>query len=204
MRNLVLILVLIGVSACAAKQPQAVKKDSDKMLTLSEKMRVLETENHQLASEMLAIRDENGRLRANLANEMEALNARVKSAGLGGAHITIHPEILFASGSIRINRSGRRELHRVARVLRRLPRGTRIHVAGHTDNMMPTRKLRRHFPNNLELSVARALAVAQFLIKEEKLDPDLILVEGYGASSPVASNKTSSGRARNRRLNIYY
>lgn len=204
MRNLMLVMVLLGVSACAAKSPQAGQGTPDKVVILSEKVTLLENSNLQLANDIVAIREENDMLRAELKKELEALGAKLEKPDSGDTHITLQPEILFASGSIRINRPGRKVLHKIAGALLRLPKGTRVRVAGHTDNVVPGRNLRHLFPNNLELSVARALAVARFLVKEEGLDPDLILVEGHGASSPVASNSTSAGRAKNRRISIFY
>ena len=52
---------------------------------------------------------------------------------------------------------------------------------------------------NLQLSEKRANAVRDFLIKEG-VDANRMTAVGYGDTRPVASNKTSKGRAQNRRV----
>jgi outer membrane protein OmpA-like peptidoglycan-associated protein len=69
-----------------------------------------------------------------------------------------------------------------------------VEVAGHTDNTGP-RAL------NDSLSLARAEAVKAFLI-EHGVEADRMTVHGYAWDQPVASNKTTSGRAQNRRVEL--
>ncbi len=71
---------------------------------------------------------------------------------------------------------------------------TLINVTGHTDSSGD--------PNyNFDLSRRRAAAVAQYL-SAQQLDTNRFSVEGHGASDPVASNATASGKAQNRRVEI--
>ena len=51
-------------------------------------------------------------------------------------------------------------------------------------------------------SSARAIAVWQYLIDKKGLDPASLEACGKGEYDPVASNKTASGRAKNRRVEI--
>ena len=69
-----------------------------------------------------------------------------------------------------------------------------VEVAGHTDNTGP-RAL------NDSLSLARAEAVKAFLI-EHGVEAARMTVKGYAWDQPVASNKTASGRAQNRRVEL--
>jgi OOP family OmpA-OmpF porin len=69
-----------------------------------------------------------------------------------------------------------------------------VEVAGHTDNTGP-RAL------NDSLSLARAESVKAFLI-ERGVDAGRMTVHGYAWDQPVASNKTASGRAQNRRVEL--
>lgn len=69
-----------------------------------------------------------------------------------------------------------------------------VEVAGHTDNTGP-RAL------NDSLSLARAEAVTAFLV-ERGIGADRMAVQGYAWDQPVASNKTASGRAQNRRVEL--
>lgn len=70
----------------------------------------------------------------------------------------------------------------------------RIEVAGHTDNT-GSRAL------NERLSLARAEAVMAFLI-EHGVEANRMVAHGYAWDQPVASNKTASGRAQNRRVEL--
>ena len=76
--------------------------------------------------------------------------------------------------------------------------GFRIVVAGHTDST-PIHTSR--FPSNWELSVARALGVAKFLMARD-VNPALISVEGFGPYQPVAPNTDPDSRRANRRVEI--
>ena len=78
--------------------------------------------------------------------------------------------------------------------------GKPIDVVGHTDSD-PIRKTKNQWKDNWELSAERALSVARYLIQKGIDDEDIRAV-GCGASRPVASNSSSSGKAKNRRVEI--
>jgi outer membrane protein OmpA-like peptidoglycan-associated protein len=84
-------------------------------------------------------------------------------------------------------------LSEVARSLVANPQ-VRVEVAGHTDST-GSRAL------NERLSLARAEAVRAFLI-ENGVSADRMAVQGYASTQPVATNKTASGRAQNRRVEL--
>src|SRR5204863_313903 len=54
---------------------------------------------------------------------------------------------------------------------------------------------------NLKLSLRRATAVKQYLVKDGVPDTRLS-VRGFGKTQPVASNDTADGRAQNRRVEL--
>jgi OOP family OmpA-OmpF porin len=70
-----------------------------------------------------------------------------------------------------------------------------IDVIGHTDSTGPE-------DYNLDLSVRRAQAVADYIISEG-IDASIIDVSGEGENNPIASNATREGRAENRRVDIH-
>jgi outer membrane protein OmpA-like peptidoglycan-associated protein len=70
----------------------------------------------------------------------------------------------------------------------------RVEVAGHTDST-GSRAV------NERLSLARAESVKAFLI-ENGVAAERMEVRGYASTEPVASNKTASGRAQNRRVEL--
>jgi outer membrane protein OmpA-like peptidoglycan-associated protein len=71
----------------------------------------------------------------------------------------------------------------------------RIEIAGYTDNTGA-------MATNLRLSQARADAVRAYL-GSKGVAPDRMVAKGYGATSPIATNTTSTGRAQNRRVELH-
>ncbi|MBI2962293.1 MAG: OmpA family protein [Deltaproteobacteria bacterium] len=68
-------------------------------------------------------------------------------------------------------------------------------VAGHTDSTGPE-------DFNYELGQRRASRVAAYLVGEKGMEPLGVHVVSYGATKPLADNKTRNGRLRNRRIEI--
>jgi outer membrane protein OmpA-like peptidoglycan-associated protein len=54
----------------------------------------------------------------------------------------------------------------------------------------------------MALSIKRANAVRNYLVKKGGVAPSRLSVVGYGESMPIASNKTKEGRAQNRRVEL--
>jgi type VI secretion system protein ImpK len=71
-------------------------------------------------------------------------------------------------------------------------------VTGHTDNT-PIRTLR--FPSNWHLSVARAQAVENIILRYVH-DAHRVSVQGLADGRPIASNATPDGQAQNRRIEV--
>jgi outer membrane protein OmpA-like peptidoglycan-associated protein len=71
---------------------------------------------------------------------------------------------------------------------------TLVDVVGHTDSSGSAEY-------NLDLSRQRAGSVARYLTSQQ-LDANRFSVEGRGKNQPIASNATSAGKARNRRVEI--
>ena len=69
-----------------------------------------------------------------------------------------------------------------------------VSVEGHTDAIGSDQY-------SLKLSLRRATAVKQYLVKDGVPDTRLS-VRGFGKTQPVASNDTADGRAQNRRVEL--
>jgi chemotaxis protein MotB len=110
-------------------------------------------------------------------------------------------KILFDSGSVEINPSGKELLMIMAGSLEET-KDQDIVVEGHTDNVPLSAALRQRFPSNWELSTARAAAVARFFQQEGGIQPQRLSARGYSFYRPVAANKTVEGRRQNRRIEI--
>ena len=75
-------------------------------------------------------------------------------------------------------------------------------VSGYTDNAPIGPALQREgITSNQVLSQKRAENVMEFLVSQG-VKPDLLSAQGFGEASPVASNATAQGRAKNRRVEL--
>jgi len=74
-----------------------------------------------------------------------------------------------------------------------------IRLEGHTDPI-PIHTSR--FRSNWELSSARAIAMLEALRTRFGIPGSRMAVAGYADSSPVASNDSEQGRAKNRRVDM--
>ena len=111
--------------------------------------------------------------------------------------LVIGENISFPAGRAELLEHIKGPLTKIADALSR-EKGFRIVVSGHTDST-PINTPR--FPSNWELSVARALGVAKFLMARD-VNPALISVEGFGPYQPVAPNTDPDSRRENRRVEI--
>ncbi|MHC4946936.1 MAG: OmpA/MotB family protein [Planctomycetota bacterium] len=75
-------------------------------------------------------------------------------------------------------------------------------IIGHTDDV-PIRRpdTRAKHPTNVHLSVHRSIAVREVLVGEG-VDPERVLVAGYGQFRPIVENRRG-GAAENRRVEIF-
>jgi len=100
----------------------------------------------------------------------------------------------FEHGSAVLSRQARAILKETALLLRKHPQ-ERIVIEGHTDAVGSPEA-------NLELSRKRSRAAADYLIEEEKIPAERLVVRWFGGSRPVASNAILEGRELNRRVEI--
>lgn len=111
--------------------------------------------------------------------------------------IRLMGESTFDSGKVEIREKLKPLLVRVAKVLEK--DGGDIIIAGHTDNV-PIR--RGPYKTNLRLSIARAAAVAEYILGHSKIDAKRISTMGFGEYRPIQSNLSARGREMNRRVEI--
>ena len=117
--------------------------------------------------------------------------ARVQDVARGTV-ITLAGGVLFESGKAELLPGAQDQLSRVAAYLKNSPRP--VVIEGYTDS-------RGSSTANQSLSERRAQAVSDYLTSQG-VPADRIRTVGKGASSPIASNASASGRAQNRRVQI--
>jgi chemotaxis protein MotB len=140
-------------------------------------------------------------LQEQLKEEIAKGDVRVAESG-GKLRVDLVDKVLFDSGETEISKRGEGVLARVGAVLAQID-DKQIQVSGHTDNQRVVgEKLLAQFPTNWELSTARAVNVVRFLTEKAGVPAQRLVASGYADLHPVASNKTTVGRARNRRIEI--
>jgi len=170
------------------------------------RLRDMESELAALRAQNLALQQPNAVVLESVPVIDPARRAKLESLGVkvtengNSLIITLSNGILFDSGSARLKAASKRALDQTASVVKADLKDARIEICGHTDSK-PIKRTKRLWKSNYELSVARANAVAAY-IKGAGVFADSISVTGYGANRPISSNKTTKGRARNRRVEI--
>src|SRR5689334_4549405 len=127
------------------------------------------------------------------AQELKEVDVAETQRTEDGILVNFKNDVLFDTDSAILKPEAVQELTKVGDILAKYP-ADRIRIEGNTDSRGPA-------PYNEELSLRRAEAVKNVLlsrgVKEEQM-----LVLGLGESKPVADNGSSSGRARNRRVEL--
>ena len=133
----------------------------------------------------------------------EALGER-DDIQIKGDRFIFQSEILFESGSVEIQSSGRVALSLIAKtiidLIDEIPTELNwvLQIDGHTDKVpISTSK----FPSNWELSHARALEVVKFFIGQG-VPADRLSANGYGEYQPINLGDTREDLKQNRRIEL--
>jgi outer membrane protein OmpA-like peptidoglycan-associated protein len=111
-----------------------------------------------------------------------------------GVLVNLKNDLLFDTGKADLKPEAHAQINKVGEILAKYPED-RIKIEGFTDSTGG-----KSF--NKMLSEQRARAVSDVL-SQRGVKPDQILVAGRGPEAPVASNSSSSGRAKNRRVELH-
>lgn len=114
--------------------------------------------------------------------------------------IVIQDNALFDSGSAAVKPQARLLAQAISELLVDYPNYDVV-VAGHTDND-PIVNGNSQFRSNWDLSVTRAVNFMKILLNNQQLDPSRFSSTGYGEYQPIADNDTSTGKAKNRRVEV--
>lgn len=123
-----------------------------------------------------------------------------------GDRFIVPSDILFQSGSYKISPDGKSQLKLLANVIKNLetkiPQDIDwiIRVDGHTDNktVIPGTA---GYKNNMELSLLRATAVVNELVRDGVAKKRLV-PSGFGSLSPVDNGTDTAALQRNRRIEL--
>jgi chemotaxis protein MotB len=171
----------------------------------------LNVENQNAKGLLEREKAEKGQLSEQVAKDQETIQSLQKQAtGFGAGYdvnfdaaagtvtVTLPDAILFDAGKAELKGATSKELNHIGSVLKEKYAGRAIEVAGHTDTD-PIKKSK--WTDNLELSSQRAMTVARYLI-HNGIPENKVKAVGCGSTKPVASNSTTAGKQKNRRVEI--
>jgi chemotaxis protein MotB len=133
------------------------------------------------------------------------LTQMLSGAGLGnqvsvqtnveGVLISLSEKLVFKIGTTEMPAEAYPVLDTIAGMLK--PIDNPIRLVGHTDNSTPLAP----YKNNMELSVARAMVIGDYLVGKG-IDPARLIISGRGEYDIVFPNDTDEHRSLNGRVDI--
>jgi chemotaxis protein MotB len=113
-----------------------------------------------------------------------------------GVLISLSERLVFQEGQSELPPEVYPVLDTIVEMLR--PIHNKVRLIGHTNNLPSSSSL---YPSNWELSLARAMSVARYMINAG-LTPERFIVSGQGEYAPLFSNDTPEHQALNARVEI--
>lgn len=208
-RSLILLVGLAMLPSCTLKYQEMLREKDDKIRELYTQVAELTATNQDLdarergararvttlESRLAARQTDGGSKLDDLKKELKGVDVSVRGNRLS---LGINNTVTFSSGSTTLKSTADSVLKSVATVLRRDFPGRRIIIEGHTD-ADPISRTKNRYRNNRHLSLERADAVAQHLIRSCGIRESAVVVAGFGEYQPLAA---AGDKARNRRVEI--
>jgi chemotaxis protein MotB len=117
----------------------------------------------------------------------------------GKVYVSMENKLLFNSGSWSVGPEGKKAVVEVGKVLGDNP-DISVLIEGHTDDDGFSSS--GPIANNWDLSTKRATAIVAILSENKNINKQNLTAAGRGEFSPLASNATAEGKAKNRRIEI--
>lgn len=172
----------------------SVSRLSGRLKAREEKVRSLE---QTLADKDRAVAD----LRTRVANALtgftgQDLTVNVKN---GKVYVSLSEQLLFKSGSTRVDPKGQDALRKLAGALAS-QKDVNVLIEGHTDDV-PIKNGTAGMQDNWDLSVLRATEIAR-LLTGAGVPPARVTAAGHSQYLPVVDNSSKENRQQNRRTEI--
>lgn len=191
---------LTVAEAKVAEQEMKVAEQEAKYVEMSSKL------NKALADKVAELNDMS-RYQSDFYRAVKvALGDDVSALQVDGDRFIINSDILFNSGSYKISSQGKQQLKVIAGIIKdmetKIPSDVNwiVRVDGHTDNKQVISGTRA-YKNNMQLSMLRASAVVEELVKDgvSKLR---LLPSGFGDMFPVSTGTDANSLRQNRRIEL--
>jgi chemotaxis protein MotB len=121
-----------------------------------------------------------------------------------GDRFVFQSSVLFDTGKADLSGAGKQSIDHLASAVLDLEREIPpdipwiLRIDGHTDSRPVTGSA---FKSNWELSAARAIAVAQYLVSKG-VDPHVLAATGFGEYQPIDAGTSEDAYQRNRRIEL--
>jgi chemotaxis protein MotB len=155
--------------------------------------------NRALASKV----EELSRYRSEFFGKLREALAGQRDVQVVGDRFVFQSSVLFEAGKADLSGAGKQSLDHLADAALDLEREVPpdipwiLRIDGHTD----ARPISGVFKSNWELSAARAIAVAQYLVSKG-VDPHYLAATGFGEFQPLDTGTTEEAYQRNRRIEL--
>ncbi len=117
----------------------------------------------------------------------------------GKVYVSLEESLLFATGSIVVDKEGAVAIKKLAKVLESNA-DINVLIEGHTDNV--PMKGAGEIKDNWDLSVMRATSVVKIITANSKVNPLRLTAAGRGEFDPIARGNSAEERKKNRRIEI--
>ena len=114
-------------------------------------------------------------------------------------YVSLENKLLFNSGSWSVGKQGRQAINELGKVLAENPK-IAVLIEGHTDNVSFSGN--GEISNNWDLSTKRATAIISILSENSSIKLENLTAAGRSEYSPIDSNETIEGKAKNRRIEV--
>ncbi len=187
------------------------KKNRDLLDQLDEKGKALALEQERLsksAQRLKELEDLIAAKEASMKKLKETLSKALNSfegKGLtveqknGKVYVSMENKLLFNSGSWAVGSEGKKAVVELGKVLGDNP-DISVLIEGHTDDDAFT--ISGPIADNWDLSTKRATSIVGILSENKKINKQNLTAAGRGEFSPLGSNATAEGKAKNRRIEI--
>ena len=135
---------------------------------------------------------------SNALNGFEGKGLTVEQKN-GKVYVSMENKLLFKSGSWAVNSEGKTAVVEVGKVLGDNP-DISVLIEGHTDDDPYAGS--GPISDNWDLSTKRATAIVAILSENKSINKQNLTAAGRGEFSPLGSNATAEGKAKNRRIEI--
>ncbi len=117
----------------------------------------------------------------------------------GKVYVSLENKLLFQSGSWTVGAEGRRAVVQLGKVLGQ-NKDINVLIEGHTDDVPYTGT--GQVKGNWDLSTKRATSIVEILKENKAISPERLTAAGRSEHAPIATNSTSEGRSKNRRIEV--